>query len=333
MKKLSALLLALVLLLSVAVFSPVAVAANAEASDIAWPERDITLIVPSGAGGTMDLAARLVATKLADILGVNVIVENISGAGLWNGWLATLNAPRDGYTFCVYQCPSLAVARYNEANPHEEGPDQFTKLINHVADVNALAIRVDDDRFSDLESFIAYAQENLVLCTSGSVGLGNGNATDAEYFNINFGTNIAILPVDGEADGMARFYAGDTDCFFGSVGDFLGDYDEGIYKVLCLFGEERSPLMPDVPLLSELTDSDYTSMSCRGFAFPAGVDQAIVEKMTAALIEAAEAAEEDCLRIGLQTFIRTGEEFEELEMSQLLNRLKVYGLTLDDMVV
>ena len=332
MKKITAILLAAVLLLSVAAFGPARVNAFADEADIAWPERDITLIVPSGAGGTMDLAARLVATKLAEILGVNVIVENISGAGLWNGWLATLNAPRDGYTFCVYQCASLAVARYNEANPHSEGPEDFIKLINHVADVNALAIRVNDDRFNDLDSFIAYAQENLVLCTSGSVGLGNGNATDAEYFNKNFGTNISILPVDGEADGMARFYAGDTDCFFGSVGDFLSDYDEGIYKVLCLFGEERSPLMPDVPLLSELIDSDYTAMSCRGFAFPAGVDQAIVDKMTAALIEAAEAVEEDCLKIGLQTFIRTGEEYEELEMSQLLNRLNVYGLTLDDKI-
>lgn len=329
MKKLTAILLAMVMLLGVAVFGTNATAA---ADDTAWPERDITLIVPSGAGGTMDLAARLVATKLADILGVNIIVENISGAGLWNGWLATLNAPRDGYTFCVYQCASLAVARYNEANPHSEGPDDFTKLINHVADVNALAIRADDERFNDLESFIDYAKENIVLCTAGNIGLGNGNATDAEYFNMYFGTNVTVMPVDGEADGMARFYAGDTDCFFGSVGDFLSDYDEGIYKVIALFGEEHSPLMPDVPLLSELTDSTYTSMSCRGFAFPAGVDQAIVDKMTAALIEAAEAAEEDCLKIGLQTFIRTGEEYEALEMSQLVNRLNVYGLTLDDKV-
>lgn len=298
-----------------------------------WPHKDnITLIVPSGAGGTLDLTCRLVVAELEKELGATVVVENVPGGGMWIGWKQALAAPKDGYTFVTYNCPPVAIANYNEANPQEENPSDFAKLCNDVVDYGALAIRADDPRFNDLDSFVAYAKEHEVVCTAGARGLANGDASSAEWFNINCGTNITVMTVDSSSDGMARFYAGDTDCFFGSIGDLLGDKDAGIYKIIGTFSEGRSELTPDIPSLKE-QGYDYANYVARGFAYPAGVDQEIVDKMTIALSKACEAASGKVLELGMETKVVTGAEYEAMEQELLESRLAIYGLTLADKVV
>lgn len=302
-------------------------------TDSGWPTgNNITMIVPAGAGGTLDLCARVVATELEKELGSTVVVENVPGGGMWVGWKQTLASEPDGYTFCVYNVPAVAVANYNEANPQKEGPSDFAKLCNHTVDYGALAVRADDSRFSDVDSFVEYAKENEVLCTAGSIGLSNADSLGALWFNNSYGTKITVMTVDSSSDGMARFYAGDTDCFFGSIGDLLSEKDAGVYKVIATFGPERSDLMPDVPTLKEL-GYDYESYVGRGFAFPAGVDQKIVDNMTKALSKACEAAEEKVRELGCETHIVTGKEYDQMEQELLERRLAIYGLTLDDKVV
>lgn len=315
--------------------SAAAPAASADPYETAsgWPHKDnITLIVPAGAGGTLDLTCRLVVAELEKELGATVVVENVPGGGMWIGLKQALAAPKDGYTFVVYNSPLVAIANYNDANPQEENPSDYAKLCNDVVDYGALAIRVDDPRFSDLDSFVAYAKEHEVVCTAGARGLANGDASSAEWFNINCGTNITVMTVDSSADGMARFYAGDTDCFFGSIGDLLGDKDAGIYKIIGTFSEDRSELTPDVPSLQE-QGYDYANFVARGFAYPAGVDQEIVDKMTIALSKACEAASDKVLELGMETKVMTGTEYETMEQEMLESRLAIYGLTLADKVV
>ena len=298
-----------------------------------WPKKDnITLIVPAGAGGTLDLTCRLVVSELEKELGATVVVENVPGGGMWIGLKQALAAPKDGYTFVVYNCPLVAIANYNDANPQEENPSDYIKLCNDVVDYGALAIRADDTRFTDLDSFVAYARENEVVCTAGARGLANGDASSAEWFNINCGTNITVMTVDSSADGLARFYAGDTDCFFGSIGDLLNDKDAGIYKIIGTFSDGRSELTPDIPSLKE-QGYDYANYVARGFAYPAGVDQEIVDKMIVALSKACEAAGDKVLELGMETKVVSGAEYEALEQEMLVNRLAIYGLTTADKVV
>lgn len=279
----------------------------------------------------MDLAARMAATELEKELGTTVVVENVPGGGMWIGWKQAIAAKPDGYTFAAFTVPALAIGAYNPDNPQENGPQDFIKLCNQTVDYGALAIRADDPRFNDLESLISYAKENELICTAGARGVANGDASSAEWFNMNHDTNFTVMTVDSSSDGMARFYAGDTDCFFGSVGDLKGDIDAGIYKVVATFSPERSELMPDVPTLVE-QGYNYTNFSTRGFAFPAGVDQEIVDKMTEALSKACEAASDRVRDLGMETLVVTGKDFEQLEQEQLINRLAIYGLTLDDKV-
>lgn len=298
-----------------------------------WPKKQpITLVVPAGAGGTMDLASRLVATQLEKELGATVVVENVPGGGMWIAWKQVLASKPDGYTVTVYNCPTVAIANYNEANPQEEGPDDFVKLCNFNVDYGALAIRTDDDRFFDLDSLVQYAKNNPLICTAGARGLANGDASSAEWFNKKYGTQFDVMTVDSSSDGMARFLAGDTDCFFGSIGDLIGDIDSGKYKVVGIFSEERSELMPDIPTLKE-QGYDYQNFSARGFAFPAGVDQDIVDNMTKALVKSCEAVSDQVLDLGLQTQVITGDDYETFEDDLLEQRLDIYGLTKDDKVV
>lgn len=305
---------------------------NSYETSSGWPTKEnITLIVPVGAGGSMDLAARLAATELEKELGTTVVVENVAGGGMWIGWKQLAAAKPDGYTFGAFTVPALVIGNYNPDNPQEEGPKDFIKLCNQTVDYGALAIRVDDPRYDDLDSLIAYAKENELICTAGARGVANGDASSAEWFNMNHGTKFTVMTVDSSSDGMARFYAGDSDCFFGSVGDLMNDQDAGIYKVVGVFSPERSELMPDVPTLVE-QGYNYSNFSTRGFIFPAGVDQEIVDKMTQALAKACEAAADRVRELGMETYVVTGSEFEQLEQDQLVNRLAIYGLTTDDKV-
>lgn len=297
-----------------------------------WPTKEnITLIVPVGAGGSMDLAARLAATELEKELGATVVVENVPGGGMWIGWKQLAAAKPDGYTFGAFTVPALVIGNYNPDNPQEEGPKDFIKICNQTVDYGALAIRLDDPRYDDLESLIAYAKENELICTAGARGVANGDASSAEWFNMNHGTKFTVMTVDSSSDGMARFYAGDSDCFFGSVGDLMNDQDAGIYKVVAVFSPERSELMPNVPTLVE-QGYNYSNFSTRGFMFPAGVDQEIVDKMTQAMAKACEAASERVRELGMETYVVTGDDFEKLEQEQLVNRLAIYGLTTADKV-
>lgn len=294
-----------------------------------FPSETITLVCPFSAGGGTDIGARNVATALSKQLGVNVVVENQTGSGGWVGWTDLITGDySDGYTMGLIN-HNYAMGELDPENPRKYNLDDVQLLANQALDYNIMAIRSDEDRFTDIDSFIEYAKANPVLISAQATGITDGDATTAQWFNNTFGTQITVVPVDGASDSRGMFLAGDTDVFFASISDVQSAYQSGEMKILCLFAEERSEFMEDVPTIKEATGEEFTAFAARGYFYPKSVDPEIAAIMTDALLKAMEDEEyiANMAALGLKLDNTSGEAYAELLASQVETRKKIWGIT------
>ena len=293
-----------------------------------FPNGNITLVCPFSAGGGTDIGARNMATALTKELGVNVVVENQTGSGGWVAWTDLINGDySDGYTVGQIN-QNYAVGELDPVNTREYNLDDVQLLANQAIDYNVMAIRADETRFTDLKGFIEYAKANPILISAQAIGITDGDATTAEWFNKTFGTQISVVPVDGASDSRAMVLSGDTDVFFGSISDVLNSYKTGEMKVVCIFADERSDFMTDVPTVLEETGKEYEAFAVRGYFYPVNVNPEIAKIMTDAMAKVMTSEEyiSNMESLGLQLDNTSGEEFKELLESQVETRKEIWGV-------
>lgn len=299
---------------------------NASKGD-SFPSETITLVCPFSAGGGTDIGARNMATALSADLGVNVVVENQTGSGGWVAWTDLITGDYDdGYTIGLIN-HNFVFGELDPDNPREYNLDDVQVLCNQVVDYDVLAIRANETRFTDIESFIEYAKANPILISAQATGITDGEATKAEWFNKTFGTQITVIPVDGASDSRGMFLAGDTDILFGSISDVNTSYQNGEMKLLCQFAEERSDFIPEIPTVEEATGQKLVAFAARGYFYPKGVSSDKVEFMTNALLKAMERSDyiENMAALGLQLDNTSGEAYAELLNGQMETRLSIWG--------
>lgn len=292
-----------------------------------WPSETITLVCPFSAGGGTDIGARNMATALSKELGVNVVVENQTGSGGWIAWTDLITGDYgDGYTVGLIN-HNYAMGELDPDNPREYNLDDVQVLANQAIDYNVMAIRSNDTRFTDIDSFIEYAKANPVLVSAQATGITDGDATTAEWFNKTFGTQITVVPVDGASDSRGMFLAGDTDVFFASISDVQSAYQSGEMKIACIFSEERSDFMADVPTIKEATGEEFTAFAARGYFYPTSVSPEIAKAMTDAMLKAMEDEEykSNMAALGLQLDNTSGDAYKELLASQVDTRKEIWG--------
>lgn len=292
-----------------------------------WPAETITLVCPFSAGGGTDIGARNMATALSKVLGVNVVVENQTGSGGWIAWTDLITGDySDGYTVGLIN-HNYAMGELDPDNPRQYNLDDVQVLANQAIDYNVMAIRSNDTRFTDIDSFIEYAKANPVLVSAQATGITDGDATTAEWFNKTFGTQITVVPVDGASDSRGMFLAGDTDVFFASISDVQSAYQTGEMKIACIFSDERSDFMKDVPTIKEATGEEFNAFAARGYFYPKNVDPEIVTAMTDAMLKAMEDEEyiNNMAALGLLLDNTSGQEYADLLASQVEVRKEIWG--------
>lgn len=293
-----------------------------------FPNGNITLVCPFSAGGGTDIGARNMATALTKELGVNVVVENQTGSGGWVAWTDLINGDYgDGHTVGLIN-QNYAVGELDPVNTREYNLDDVQLLANQAIDYNVMAIRADETRFTDVKGFIEYAKENPILISAQATGITDGDATTAEWFNKTFETQISVVPVDGASDSRGMFLSGDTDVFFGSISDVLSSYKTGEMKVACIFADERSDFMPDVPTVLEETGEGYEAFAVRGYFYPTSVNPEIAKIMTEAMVKVMTSEEyiSNMESLGLQLDNTSGEDFKALLESQVETRKEIWGV-------
>lgn len=252
---------------------------GADASD--WPKKDIHVLVGFSAGGTSDLGTRLLFEAAKEELGVNIIVDNVTGAGGWNAWSQLADAAPDGYTLALVTDPTIYGGYLDPSNNRQENLDSFTMIVNHVMDDSCIAISPDETRFTDFDSLIEYAKENEVTATT--TGIGSQVHLMMLRMNDELGTKFVPLATSGTSEGKTMVLGGNVDCFFACVGDIAPSHNTGELKCVAVSSEERSEYMDDVPTMVELGYPLIHCYSSRGIMGPAGMDEAVVEKLSGIL--------------------------------------------------
>lgn len=317
-----------ILSLALAVMTLIILSSAALASDT-YPSKPIKLLCGYSAGGSSDILCRILAENLRERIGQPVVVENITGGGGWVMWNQLIKqTAADGYTFALMNTPNYNMGKYDAANPREYDLTAVDLLANHVSDYNVIAIRVDENRYTDFASLVEYAKNNVLLSGASAVGIMNDDSTIVERMNKEMGTQIQTVTTSGAKDNETFLLNRSTDILVANVSDVLTGMKGGTLKVLCVFAPERVSLIPDVPTCEELGFGKIIGSSSRGYGLPHGVDPVIREKLYNALAETIQAPEtikalED---ISAETNFIGGTDYQAFLESETDTTLAIFGV-------
>lgn len=286
MKKIVALLLVLCMALSLSVFT----FADGESS---FAGETITLICPWGAGGSVDLAGRIVAQYAAKILGCNIIVENVTGGSGSVGYTAALNRSKDGTTLVIGASPLVTHTYLLEGVTYDY--DSFEPIIMTTKEPNMIVVRSDSE-FAKMsgKEFLLYAKENPRKILMGVGGHWASHDVARAALEIQSGIQFKKIAFDGGSEVVANVLGGHVDCGFNYYAEFAAQVQAGDLVVLCSTGDTRHPYMPDVPTINEIATEIGESWdlgtigSWKGILAPAGVPQERLEELRNAFMKATE---------------------------------------------
>ena len=294
-----------------------------------WPSRPIKLIVPFSPGGSTDITARVLADGLRPVLGQTVLVENRPGAsGNIAGDAVAKSAP-DGYTFLVSSATLVVNISLYKNLPYDYVQDLAPVSQTHFS-TNVLVVSPTLP-VANLAEFIAYVKSGKPV-NYGTAGLGSSQHLAAALFNNMVAGNMVHVPYKGGAPATTALLGGEIQAIFAPLIEVLPHIRAGTIKVLGVCGKKRSPLVPDVPMISDFLPG-YEMTSWNGILAPAKTPADIVNKLSEAIVMVlnqpsvkAHFAEADKEQVGsspaeFKQFIAT--EVERLRMQVRISGAKV----------
>lgn len=300
-----------------------------EKKTVDYPTKPLTLFCGFSAGGSSDLLCRITATNLEKYLGQPVTVVNKDGGGGWVTYTEMIkNVEPDGYTFCLINTPNLTMGKFDDKNPREYEWSALDVICNQITDPSVMAMRKDEDRFTDFASFVEYAKENEVICGSSAIGIMSDDGTIIERCNKEFGTKISIVQTKGAKDCETMLLNKSADIYVGNVSDVFTAHNNGDYKTMVVFNDKKVDFLPDVPTIEECGFGAVYGSSSRGYALPKGVDPAVREILADALDKTINDPEtmQQLADIGGVTVYIAGKDYEDFLAAQVELCKSVYGI-------
>ena len=277
MKKILALALAAAMALSlVACSKPAGNSSSSSASKgntVDFPgNKQISLIVPYSAGGASDTTARIYAAELEKALGATIVVSNVTGASGAIGLEQVRNANPDGYTMAYMPVESTMLRSLGFT---DLSTDDF-KFVGRAMTIPAAVTVRADAPWNTFQEFVDYAKEHPGEIQVGNSGTGSIWHIAAASIEDKCGIEFTHVPFDGAAPAVAALLGGNIQAVTVSPSEVKNNVDSGDFKVLCVLGEGRSSVVPDVQTATEM-GIDITIQGWGGFAVPKDTPQAIVD--------------------------------------------------------
>jgi tripartite-type tricarboxylate transporter receptor subunit TctC len=312
------------------------VAGHDRAAAQSWPNRPITMVVPFAAGGGADIMGRILAARLSEILGQQVIVENAGGAGGMTGAYRVAKAAPDGYQLVLGTNGTHAQNQSLYKNPLYNAATDFAPVALIAEQPIGLLARRDLPA-DNLQQFIAYAKANQATMKYGSAGTGSAVQLSCVLFNAANGLTITHVPYRGSAPAMQDLIAGRIDYQCANVAPALGQIEDHQVKVIAILGSRRTALLPDMPTANEQGLADFDAVLWYGLFLPRGTPAAIVQKLNAAVVATLNtpAVQERMKQIGAElaaSEFRSPEYLGKLVESEIVKwagPIKASGVTAD----
>lgn len=257
-----------------------------------YPDRPIRLISPNPAGGANDTIVRIIAAKMSAILGASLVIDNRGGTGGKIGAEAVAHAAPDGYTLLAGSVSTHSFAPVVTAKLGYD-PIRDFEPISLLALVQNVLVVTPSLPAANVAELIALAKTQ-----PGKLNYASGGPGSTSHFAVAMFVALAGLqndtvhvPYKGGAPALAATMANETQFYFGPMAGMAPFIEAGSVRALAVSGAARSPLLPDVPTMSEAGQPKYTAVGWFGLMAPAATPAAIVTRLSETVAEAAKSPE------------------------------------------
>lgn len=254
---------------------------GADAQD-KYPSRPIHVIVPTPAGGPVDVMARLVANEIAPVLGQSVVIDNRGGAANTIGSAEAARATPDGYTLLYSSSSGLVLAPMLQKNAGYDALKSYAPVALVAATANILVVHPSVPVKSVAE-LVAYAKARPGQVNFSSGGIGTLPHMIGEYFKARAGLDVVHVPYRGGGPSIQDVVAGHIQYTFEGISVLLPLIKEGQLRALAVTSPQRSPLLPDVPTMIESGFPDFAATAWTGLLAPAGTPADAIAKLNLAV--------------------------------------------------
>jgi tripartite-type tricarboxylate transporter receptor subunit TctC len=249
-----------------------------------WPTRPLTMVVPFAAGGGTDVLGRIVGRRLSEVLGQQVIIENVGGAGGMVGSARVAKAAPDGYQF-VLGSRADAINQTLYKTPLYNLTTDLVPVVL-IADQPTVLVARKDLPVENLQEFIAYARKTQVVMQYGSAGAGSTGHVDCALLNAAIGVSIAHVPYRGGGPAMQDLIAGRIDYFCTLSGTVASQVEGKLVKPIANLSRERSPMLPALATAQEQGLKDFDASTWFGFFVPRHTPAPVIQRLHDATVEA-----------------------------------------------
>ncbi|MET3182490.1 UNVERIFIED_ORG: tripartite-type tricarboxylate transporter receptor subunit TctC [Variovorax guangxiensis] len=248
----------------------------------AWPDRPITFVVPSAAGGSPDVLSRLVTNEVSKSLGVPVVIENRPGAAGNIGIMQIKSKPADGYTIGYGNVNTLAVNRtLFRKLPYDVVRDLVP--VAQAFDLYNVLIVPKDSPIQDVSGLVAAARKQPGKLSFGAPGIGTTGHMGGELFRSMAGIDVLFVPYNGGPAALQDLMGGRIDYLFANSSEVGPLVASGKVRALAVSSAKRISLLPSVPTLDEAGIKGYETVAWGGVVAPRGTPREVIEKLNAAI--------------------------------------------------
>ena len=258
---------------------------SSQANAQKFPDRSMIMVIPFAAGGPTDILGRVVAGRMSEVLGQQVVVENVTGAGGMTGSARVARSDPDGYQFVLATVGSAAQGQTLYKKPLYNTVTDFTPVIL-VAEVPLVLITRKDLPVNNFKKFVAYAKEHQAQMQFGSAGAGAATHLGCVLMNYLLGLKFTHVPYRGTGPAMQDPQGGRIDFLCDVMTTAKPPIDGGSVKGLAVFDTQRSSALPNVPTAAEQGTPDLIAYTWNAIFLPKGAPEPIVKTLLDAALVA-----------------------------------------------
>jgi tripartite-type tricarboxylate transporter receptor subunit TctC len=246
-----------------------------------WPARTITMVVPFPAGGPIDVAARILAPPMGELLGQQIIIENVAGAGGSTGASRVAKAAPDGYVFLYGNSGTHTYSQLLTKRPPYNAITDFAPVAVFVENSKVLVTRKDFPADA-LADFVAYAKANQSRMQFGSAGAGSATHMTCVLLNAAIGIDVTHVPYRGTGPAMQDLMGGRIDYICDVISTALPLIRSNSIKPIALLSPQRSAVLPNLPTAQEQGLAGFDADAWNAFFLPRGTPEPIVRRLAKA---------------------------------------------------
>ena len=247
-----------------------------------WPRQPIRIVVPFAAGGSTDVAARILAERLGQTFSQPVVVENRSGSAGLIGAEVVAKAASDGYTLLMATTGLLSIAPHLYAHM-PFNPERDFAPVSLAFSTDLVITTANTLPATTLRDFVAYAKAHPGEISYASSGAGTTTHVATELFRLTTGIEILHVPYRGSGPAMNDLVAGNVQLMVDQIASSIGQIKEGRIRALAVTGSKRHPLLPEVPTVAEAGFPKAQATSWGGIVAPRHTGNSVIGSLNTAI--------------------------------------------------